>query len=250
MGCGASKEDIAEPRSIQSHGRNKQLHRKNKEEAASSKPNDITCAALDGSECICSLYNYNTINSPASAEKLGNPPSTPASVFIPTPEESLSSDEDEDEDEDNEDLDRSLEFPSKLSTVGEDNAPRTTALPALSGESKAATDEELEERVEALLAADNGELNEECRNEQSEECCALGVLSQSAILQALLSTGPVITQKILATGLSASTRVKKSLQPFPLISPSALSDSVTNLVVWVCDVLRFPKNSAEPQSAF
>jgi len=197
MGCGASKEDIAEPRSMQSHGRNK-LHLKDK--AVALKPNEITCA-LDGSECICSLYNIT----PA---ELHNPPSPP-SVFIHTPDESLSSDDDED-------FGPSFEFPKKLSVVEEDNnTSQTTALAALSGE-KAVSDNELEERVEAILAADDGEL---ILPEQSEQCCALGVLSQSAILQALLSTGPVITQQILDGDLS-SARVSPTN---PSISPLFVS---------------------------
>lgn len=177
MGCGASKEDIAEPRSMHSHGRNK-LRPKDKE--AASKPNEFVTCALDGSKCICSLYKNNNI---PSADD--NNPASPPSVFIHTPDESLSTDED---DEDDEDFDPRFEFPSKLSMVEEDNnSSQTTALAALSGE-KAVSDKELEERVEAILAADDGELIPE----QSEECCALGMLSQSAILQALLSTGPVI----------------------------------------------------------
>lgn len=214
MGCGASKEDIAEPRPMQSHGRNK-LHLKGNE-AVALKPNEIDCA-LDGSKCICSLYN----NIPSA--ELNNSPSPP-SVFIHSPDESLSSDEDEDEDD--EDIDPSFEFPSKLSVVEEDNsiASQTTALAALSGEA-AVTDKELEERVEAILAADDGESN---LPEESEECCALGVLSHSAILQALLSTGPVITQQFLGSDLS-SARVIKSHQSLH-ISPF-LIDLVVS--VWV-----------------
>lgn len=200
MGCGASKEDVVQPRSMRSHGRNK-LNLKNKEPVA-LKPNEIACA-LDGSQCICSLYN----NIPSA--ELNNHP-TPPSVFVHTSDESPdSSDEDEDEDDD-EDFRPSFAFPSKLGVVEEDNsdASQTTALAALSGE-KAVSDKELEERVEAILAADGGELT---FPEQSEECCALGSLSQSAIIQALLSTGPAISQKFLGSDLT-STRVIEFTNP-------------------------------------
>jgi hypothetical protein len=190
MGCGASKDDIAEPRPMQSHGRDN-LQRIDTEaagEAAAVKPIDLT------SDCICSLY--------ISSAVLNNP-SSPQSALIHTSGSVSTSDED---DEDDEDFDpNSFDIPSKLSIVEEadNNASQTTALAALSGEKTATDKVEVEERVEAMLAVDN----EKSISEQSDECCALGMLtSHSAILQALLSTGPVITQQNLGADFSR-TRV-------------------------------------------
>lgn len=166
---------------MRSQGRNSLRRIDN--EAAALKPIDLT------SDCICSLYNSSGVL---------NIPSSPPAAVIHTPD-SLSSDEDDKDFDPN-----TFDIPSKLSIAEEaDNlASQTTALAALSG-GKTATDKEVEERVEAILAADDENLSAEL----SDECCALGTLkSESAIIQALLSTGPVTTQQNL--GADFTTRVK------------------------------------------
>lgn len=211
MGCGASKDDIAEPRRMESHGQDN-LQRIDTEatgEAAVVKPIDLT------SDCICSLYNSSGVL---------NNPSSPPSAFIHTPGPLSTSDED---DEDDEDFDpNSFDIPSKLSIVEEadNNACQTTALAALSGEKTVTEKFEVEERVEAILAADN----EKSIAEQSDEYCALGMLtSQSEILQALLSTGSGITQQNL--GADFSTRVTKFNQSFH--NPALLLELVVSVSV-------------------
>ncbi|KAG0580597.1 hypothetical protein KC19_4G185600 [Ceratodon purpureus] len=189
MGCGASKDDIAEPRRMQSHGRDilQRVDTQAIRETVVVKPIDLT------SDCICSLYN---------SSGMLNDPSSPPSAFIHTSGSLSTSDDD---DEDDEDFDpNSFDIPSKLSIVeeGDTNECGTTALAALSGEKTVTEKVEVEERVEVIKAADN----EKSIVEQSDECCALGMLtSQSAILQALLSTGPVITKQNL--GADFPTRI-------------------------------------------
>ncbi|KAG0629719.1 hypothetical protein M758_1G125200 [Ceratodon purpureus] len=184
MGCGVSKDDIAEPRPMKSHGRHK-VQLTGKREAL--KPIQAVTSVNDPASCISSLYiSSSVINNPAS----------PPSIFIHTPD-SVSSDEDES------DVESSYEYPSNLSIEEVDEKEsRTTALAALSGEEgnqKTRTDkEDVEERVQAILTA-----NELLNIEYGQECSTspLGMLSGAAFFQALMSTVPVIAQKNLAGDL-------------------------------------------------
>lgn len=202
MGCGVSKDDIAEPRPMQSHGRDKvQLTGK----LGALKPIQVT-SVRDPASCISSLYiSSSVINDPASQP----------SIFIHTPD-SLSSNEDKS------DLDSSYEIPSNLSIQEVDeNVSRTTALAALSGENggeETRTDkEDIEGRVEAILAA-----NQVLSIEYGQECstCPLGMLSGAAVFQALMSSVPVITQENLAGDLSQARVSNPSFLSSPLLSMS------------------------------
>ena len=217
MGCGASKEDIAEPRPIQRcHGRDNLQQIDN--EGAAVDPIDLT------SDCICSLYDSEPV-------ALKNPSSPPSALHIlSTPGSGLSSDEDDEDFDPN-----SFDIPSNLSIVegAENNASQTTALAALSGE-KTVMGKEVEERLEATSAADDDKLVAE----QSDECCALGRLtSQSAVLQALSSTGPVITQQDLDADLLARVKelnhILRSFFNWWSQSQSQLQDHPSAAIVWL-----------------
>lgn len=176
MGCGVSKDDIAEPRPMRSDGRSHKFQFVSK---AALKPNILETYALD------STY-VSLLHIPSSG--INNPP--PTSVFINTPDEDTSV-------ENESYLDPSFAFPFKMRVEEvNDNTPNTTALAALSGEKEAKTskteekdktNENVHKRIETIFIHDEALSTERC-----EDCstCPLDMLSEAAILQDLRNTSP------------------------------------------------------------
>ncbi|XP_024370140.1 uncharacterized protein [Physcomitrium patens] len=189
MGCGASKDGVAEPQPMQIRGYDTEFRLKGEDALKSN----IQVISDINSACVSSLS--------ISSSVLNNPPS--AFFYMDN------FDEDTFSDEEDSDLDPSFTLPFKrIIEEVDDDAFITTALTALSGGKEAKTDkkdktniDDVEKRIEVNVVAHNEVLSAESGEDYLT--CPLYMVPRATSFQALMSTSPVLTQQHLGGDIMA-----------------------------------------------